>query len=169
MCLAVLIKDVLLWFMDIHILNDDCLLYIFSFLSPKDLINCAEVCQRWRDLSLISKVIIKELKMLDMLTRRDGSTSDLEDILKILSRIDAVFVTSLDLSFCFLHEADLSKVIAMVPAIKSLKLDYMPYSLSIDHIFKVLMEHNCKVTALSIRSPGIHKTGKDLAEEPTVT
>lgn len=69
------------------------------------------VCQRWRDLSLISKVIIKELKMLDMLTRRDGSTSDLEDILKILSRIDAVFVTSLDLSFCFLHEADLSKVI----------------------------------------------------------
>jgi len=28
--------------MDIHILNDDCLLYIFSFLSPKDLINCAE-------------------------------------------------------------------------------------------------------------------------------
>jgi len=39
----------------------------------------------------------------------------------------------------------------MVPAIKSLKLDYMPYSLSIDHIFKVLMEHNCKVTVSSLK------------------
>ncbi|XP_011150265.1 putative RNA-binding protein EEED8.10 [Harpegnathos saltator] len=47
----------------IHMLNDDCLIYIFNFLSVNDRIRSERVCKHWRVLSLKSWHTVKKLDL----------------------------------------------------------------------------------------------------------
>lgn len=106
----------------IHILNDDCLSHIFSFLPIIDRVRIERVCKRWRDLSLYSW---KEVKTLNLSPSTWGfletHTIRTATLRKILLKCGK-FLTKINLSDTsnFLRQSTLTIVGKLCPKLTSI-------------------------------------------------